>query len=51
MANDNDWSKPQAMAIPKEGYFTAGAGAIRPGFPQNTRMLRFHHNRQNQAGD
>ena len=22
MAADNDWSKPQALAIPKEGYFT-----------------------------
>ena len=26
MANDNDWSKPQAMAIPKEGYFTVERG-------------------------
>jgi len=34
MANDNDWSKPQAMAIPKEGYFTVEQGLHGPIFPR-----------------
>lgn len=29
-----DWSKPQAMAIPKEGYFKAEPGMYGPKFPR-----------------
>ena len=34
MANDNDWSKPQAMVIPKEGYFAVEQGLHGPIFPR-----------------
>ena len=35
MANDDrDWSKPVAMAIPKEGYFTLQQGQHGPVFPR-----------------
>jgi hypothetical protein len=34
MANENNWSKPQAMAIPKEGYFTLERGRYGPIFPR-----------------
>jgi len=30
---DHDWSKPQAMAIPKEGYFELKRGNYGPTFP------------------
>ena len=41
MANDNDWSKPQAMAIPKEGYFTAERGRYGPVFPRTPACYGF----------
>ena len=31
---ENDWEKPQAMAIPKEGYFTVEQGLHGPVFPR-----------------
>jgi hypothetical protein len=31
---DNDWTKPQAMAIPKEGYFDLQQGRYGPIFPK-----------------
>ncbi len=35
MAHDDaDWSKPQAMAIPKEGYFERHEGKYGPTFPK-----------------
>jgi hypothetical protein len=34
MAMDDDWTKPQAMAIPKEGYFTLVPGRYGPVFPR-----------------
>ena len=33
-ANDTDWSKPKAMAIPKEGYFTVENGRYGPLYPR-----------------
>ena len=44
-----DWGKPQAMAIPKEGYFELEAGEIRPGLSADARVLRLHDHRQGQA--
>ena len=41
MANDNDWSKPQAMAIPKEGYFTVERGRYGPIFPKTPACYGF----------
>jgi hypothetical protein len=41
MANDNDWSKPQAMAIPKEGYFTVERGRYGPVFPRTPACYGF----------
>jgi hypothetical protein len=41
MANDNDWSKPQAMAIPKEGYFTVEPGRYGPIFPKTPACYGF----------
>jgi hypothetical protein len=32
-AKENDWSKPAAMAIPKEGYFTVQNGRYGPIYP------------------
>jgi len=34
MASDNDWSTPKALAIPKEGYFTAQQGRYGPTYPR-----------------
>src|ERR1700704_939097 len=34
MAADNDWSKPKALAIPKEGYFTLQQGRYGPTYPR-----------------
>ena len=34
MAADNDWSKPKARAIPKEGYFTLQQGRYGPTYPR-----------------
>jgi hypothetical protein len=34
MATDNNWAKPQAMAIPKEGYFTLERGRYGPTYPR-----------------
>jgi hypothetical protein len=34
MANQPDWTKPQAMAIPREGYFTREEGRYGPAFPK-----------------
>jgi hypothetical protein len=32
--NDKDWTKPQALAIPKEGYFTIEEGRYGPIYPR-----------------
>src|SRR5437660_6530927 len=32
--NETDWTKPQALAIPKEGYFKAEQGRYGPMFPR-----------------
>ena len=34
MSTKNDWTKPAAMAIPKEGYFSLEQGRYGPIFPQ-----------------
>jgi hypothetical protein len=34
MATDNGWNKPQAMSIPKEGYFTLQQGRYGPTYPR-----------------
>jgi hypothetical protein len=34
MAADNDWSKPKARSIPKEGYFTLQQGRYGPTYPR-----------------
>jgi hypothetical protein len=34
MTTDNNWTKPQAMAIPKEGYFTPEKGRYGPTYPR-----------------
>ena len=47
---DGDWSKPQAMAIPKGGYFERKEGEVRTGLPQNPGMLWIHDHRETQAG-
>ena len=48
-ASDHDWTKPAAMAIPKEGYLRAGTGQIRPRLSTNPRLLRLHDHREDQA--
>ena len=49
MAADNDWSKPKARAIPKEGYFTLQQGRYTPDVFPNTGVSWLHHHRQDQA--
>lgn len=36
-----DWSKPQAMAIPKEGYFSLEQGRYGPAFPRTPACYGF----------
>ena len=45
----NDWSKPAAMAIPKEGFFKLEQGRYGPLFPQYPRVPRLHDHREDQA--
>ena len=45
-----DWTKPAAMAIPKEGYFKLEQGPVRANFPQNPGQLRLYRYRKDQAG-
>jgi hypothetical protein len=40
-ANDRDWSKPKAMAIPKDGYFTLENGRYGPIFPRTPACYGF----------
>ena len=44
-----DWTKPAAMAIPKEGYFKLEQGRYGPIYPEDPRLLRLHHHREDQA--
>ena len=41
MASDNNWTRPQAMAIPKEGYFTLERGRYGPIFPRTPACYGF----------
>jgi hypothetical protein len=41
MANQNDWTKPQAMAIPKEGYLKFEQGRFGPTFPKTPACYGF----------
>ena len=41
MAENNDWTKPQAMAIPKEGYFKLEKGRYGPIFPRTPASYGF----------
>jgi len=38
---NNDWTKPAAMAIPKEGYFKYEQGNYGPVFPQTPACYGF----------
>ena len=40
-ANDRDWSKPKAMAIPKDGYFTLENGRYGPIYPRTPACYGF----------
>jgi hypothetical protein len=48
---ESDWTKPQAMAIPKEGYFKVEQGRYGPLFPTNAGLSRLHDHREDQAGN
>ena len=48
-APSRDWTRPAAMAIPKEGYFTPEQGRYGPVYPTDTGELWLHHHRQGQA--
>jgi hypothetical protein len=39
--NDRDWTKPQAIAIPKEGYFTLEKGPYGPIYPRTPACYGF----------
>ena len=51
MSTTEDWTKPKAKAIPKEGYFSSGAGTLRPHLSQDARLPRLHDHREDQARD
>ena len=38
---EKDWTKPQAMAIPKEGYFKVEQGRYGPLYPQTPACYGF----------
>ena len=40
-ATDNDWTKPAALAIPKEGYFEFERGRYGPVFPRTPACYGF----------
>jgi hypothetical protein len=40
-STERDWMKPQAMAIPKEGYFELEKGRYGPVFPQTPACYGF----------
>ena len=40
-ATDHDWTKPAAMAIPKEGYFELERGRYGPVFPRTPACYGF----------
>ena len=46
-----DWTKPAAMAIPKEGYFELEKGRYGPIYPRDAGLPRLHHHREDQARD
>src|SRR5262249_30809542 len=41
MADQNDWTKPQALAIPKEGYFQHEQGRYGPVYPRTPACYGF----------
>jgi len=41
IVNDKDWTKPQAMAIPTEGYFTLEKGRYGPTYPRTPACYGF----------
>src|SRR5262249_21396134 len=41
MSHDKDWTRPQAMAIPKEGYFELKKGNYGPIFPRTPACYGF----------
>ena len=47
-STERDWTKPQAMAIPKEGYFQPEKGRYGQSFPRS-RLLRLFSRRKGQA--
>ena len=49
-ATDQTWSKPAAIAIPKEGYFELERGRYGPVYPAHAGMLRLLDHRQGQGG-
>ena len=40
-SKERDWTKPQAMAIPKEGYFELEKGRYGPVFPKTPACYGF----------
>ena len=49
-AKAGDWTKPAAMAIPKEGYFELEKGRYGPTFPEDAGQLWLHDHRKDQTG-
>ena len=48
--HDAIWENPQAIAIPKEGYFERVEGNYGPIFPRTPANLRLHDHREAKAG-
>ena len=48
-ATDHNWTKPAALAIPKEGYFELERGG-RTGFSAHSGLVRLLDHRQGQKG-
>ena len=48
-AKAGDWTKPAAMALPKEGYFELETGALRSALSQDPGQLWLHGYRKDQT--
>jgi hypothetical protein len=47
---DRDWTKPAALAIPKEGCFELERGRVWPGVPQDSGLLWVLHHCEGEGG-
>ncbi len=47
ISEKKDWTKPAAMAIPKEGFFKKEEGRYGPDLSKDSRLLWLHNHSKN----